>query len=296
VDIIDAQIHTWMTDRPSRPWSASHWEKVRNQQKVREQWTYILHAGQTNTNEMAVLDMAEVGVRGALLSPAGVYGSDNGYEFEGIARFPGTFRVVGWVDWLADDVELRLAAEMARGLVGVRIPELRNAERHERGEFDRVLAACEKLGLAVSIVVVRPFPVPLTRVLERYQGINFVLGHLGLEFAPPVVGTLPEDPFANLGDILQLARLSNVHVNLTGAPSLSRELFPFRDIWDGVNRIVDAFGADRVFWGSDYTRTAGLHSYWDATHYLKEVAGLGREELVKIYGGNVRRVFDWPDD
>jgi predicted TIM-barrel fold metal-dependent hydrolase len=290
MEIIDAQVHTWMSDRPRRPWVASYREQHRNS------LSYLLHAGQTNTTEMAVLEMAEVGVGGALLSPPGVYGTDNSYEFEGAAKFPAKFRVVGWIDHLADDVEKRLATDAARGMVGVRIPSIRERERLERGEFDRVLAACQDQGLVVSIMVFHPIPNLLIKILERYEGIRFVIGHLGVGIAPPVMGVLPEDPFEPLPAILDLARLPNVHVNLTGAPSLSHELFPFRDIWDGVHRIVDAFRPDRVMWGSDYTRTAGLHSYWDGTHYLSEVSGLAAPDLAKIYGATLRQVYSWPTD
>jgi L-fuconolactonase len=76
---------------------------------------------------------------------------------------------------------------------------------------------------------------------------------------------------------------------------MSRESYPFRDIWPAVQRVVETYGADRVMWGSDYTRTAGLHSYWDATRYLREVPGLAESELRKIYGATLRRVFNWGD-
>jgi predicted TIM-barrel fold metal-dependent hydrolase len=287
MEIIDAQIHTWMSDRPRRPWVAGYREGLQGR------WPHLLHAGQTNTNEMAILEMAEVGVDAALLSPVGVYGSDNSYEFEGVAAFPTKLRVVGWVDWLAEDVEARLAGEATKGLVGVRIPELRNSERHERGEFDRVLAACEDQALVVSAMLVHPVPDTMTAMFERYQGIRFVVGNLGLDISPPVVGTLPDDPFEKLPGVIDLARFGNVNVNLTGAPSLSRERYPFRDIWDGIHTIIDAFGPDRVMWGSDYTRTAGLHSYWDGTHYLAEVSGLTKDDLAKIYGANARSIFNW---
>ncbi len=287
MEIIDAQIHTWMSDRLRKPWVPSYRQEHRNS------LPYLIHAGQTNTTEMAVLEMAEVGVAAALLSPIGVYGTDNSYEFEGATKFPTKFRVVGWIDWLADDVEARLAADAARGMVGVRISELRERERHERDEFDRVLQACQDQGLVVSIMVFHPLPELLVKVLERYEGIRFVVGHLGLGFAPPVLGTLPENPFENLPAVLDLARLGNVYMNLTGAPSLSHELFPFHDIWDAIRRVVDAYGPDRVMWGSDYTRTAGLHSYWDGTHYLREVPGFTTEDLAKIYGATLRRVYGW---
>src|SRR5438270_507974 len=123
MEIIDAQIHTWLSDRPQRPWlpsyRAQHWSKP----------TYLLHAGQTNTTEMALTEMATAGVDRALLTPIGVYGTNNAYELEGAAKYPTRFRVVGWIDYLADDVEDQLAADVARGMVGVRIPDLREQER-----------------------------------------------------------------------------------------------------------------------------------------------------------------------
>lgn len=287
MEILDAQIHTWFSDRPSRPWVPSY------RAQHRDKLPYLLHAGQTNTTEMALLEMAEAGVDRALLTPNGVYGHDNGYEFEGAEKYPDRFRVVGWIDHLADDVEERLAADAARGMVGIRVPELRDAARHERGEFTRVLDACQQLGLVVSLMVFHPLPERLVRTLERYEGIRFVVGHLGVGVAPPVLGVLPEDPFENLPAILDLARLPNLHLNLTGAPSLSRDPYPYRDLWAPIDRIVAAFGSDRVMWGSDYTRTAALHSYWDGTNYLREVPGLGPAELAAIYGANLRRVFGW---
>ena len=62
MEIIDAQIHTWLSDRPSRPWDPTY--RARHRDKLR----YLLHAGQTNSTEMAVLEMAEVGVDRGLLS------------------------------------------------------------------------------------------------------------------------------------------------------------------------------------------------------------------------------------
>jgi L-fuconolactonase len=287
MEIIDAQVHTWMSDRPRRPWVSSY--RVQH----RDTPAYLLHAGQTNSTEMALTEMAEVGVDRAVLSPNGVYGTDNSYEFEGAARYPSRFRVLGWVDHQADDVEEQLAANFERGMVGVRLTQFRDRDRLERGEFDRALAVCEKQSAVVSVMVFHPLPDVMIETIERYEGITWVLGHLGLGFAPPVLGVLPEDPFENLPAVLDLARLANMHVALTGAPSLSREPFPFRDLWSHIKRIVDSYGPDRLMWGSDYTRCSGLHSYWDGTHYLSEVDGLSADDLTKIYGATLRRVYKW---
>ena len=60
MELVDAQIHTWLSDRPSRPWVRSY------RRQHRDKLPYLLHAGQTNTTEMALVEMAEAGVDAAL--------------------------------------------------------------------------------------------------------------------------------------------------------------------------------------------------------------------------------------
>jgi L-fuconolactonase len=253
----------------------------------------LLHAGQTNSIEMVLTEMAEVGVDRAVLSPIGVYGNDNSYELEGAATYPSKFRVVGWIDYRAPDVAEQLADLLAQGMLGLRMPDLRDEARHERGEFDRVLDASSRLGCTISLSISHPMSGRLLAALEHYSDTDFVIDHLGVGFAPPVLGNLPPDPFEHLPAVLELARLQNVHLKLTGAPALSRELFPFRDIWQPIHRILDAFGPSRVMWGSDYSRTSGLYSYWDGTHYLHEITGIDAADLALLYGGTLRRVLGW---
>ena len=40
----------------------------------------------------------------------------------------------------------------------------------------------------------------------------------------------------------------------TGAPSYSSEPYPFRDIHGHIRKLYDAFGPERMFWGTDITR------------------------------------------
>jgi L-fuconolactonase len=277
-----------LSDRPRRPWDPGY------RAAHRDKLSYLLHAGQTNSTEMVLTEMAEVGVDRAVLSPIGVYGNDNSYELEGAATYPTKFGVVGWIDYRADDVEQQLAGLLAQGVLGLRIPDLRDDARHERGQFDRVLAACSDLKCTISLSISHPISKRLLAALAHYADLNFVIDHLGTGIAPPVLGNLPPDPFEHLPAVLGLARLKNVHVKLTGAPALSRELFPFRDIWQPIHRILEAFGPSRVMWGSDYTRTSGLYSYWDGTHYLHEITGIDAADLALLYGGTLRRVFGWP--
>jgi predicted TIM-barrel fold metal-dependent hydrolase len=56
---------------------------------------------------------------------------------------------------------------------------------------------------------------------------------------------VPNEPWTELPKVLTLAKLPNVAIKISGACTLSREPFPYNDIWDPVCRVVDAFGIDR---------------------------------------------------
>lgn len=287
MELLDAQVHMWLSDRPSRPWVSSYRPSLANELPM------LIHTGQTMSPEHLLVEMAEAGVDGGVLSPVGVYGNDNSFELETMRRFPRKFCVVGWIDHTAPDVADVLAADVAAGMSGVRLLGVRDQARHERNEFDAVLAACEELGCTVSLPLAHPLAPGVRAVIEKYSAVTFIIDHLGLGLAPPTKGPAPQEPFANLDAVLDLARYDNVYLKLTGVPSLSREVFPFRDIWPAVRTSVDAFGAERVMWGTDFTRTAALHSYWDATHYLTAMDAFDDEQLRWLYGGTLRRALRW---
>jgi L-fuconolactonase len=285
--IIDAQVHVWYSDRPSRPWDPSY------RVTYRERQSFLQHAGQTNTSEMAKVEMAEAGVDAALLTSLGIYGWDIEHELQAAEADPGAFQVVGVVDHRASDVQAYLAASARRGLRGVRLVELRDPPRVARGEFDRVLGACSDLGLIVVLPMTYPPNRALRDLFQRFGDVFFLFNHLATGYAPPILGFRPPDPFEHLDTILELAQAKNVGLKLTGVPALSKKQYPFRDIWDPVVDIVRTYGADRIAWGSDYTRTAGLHSYWQGVHYLGEIPDLSDEEKRLIYAGTVTHRTGW---
>ena len=58
-----------------------------------------------------------------------------------------------------------------------------------------------------------------------------------------------------MNDLLKLAKHPNVAVKATGAPSYSSEPYPYRNIHVYLRQIFDAFGPERMFWGTDQTRS-----------------------------------------
>jgi L-fuconolactonase len=131
----------------------------------------------------------------------------------------------------------------------------------------------------------------LRSLLRRVPGLRLAIDHLGVR-QPPL---LPAD--ANWQDelpgLLALADETNVYVKVSGMHDLAREPYPFPDLVDPLRRIVDAFGVERLMWGSDWTRSASSLGYGQTVSYLLEMGDLSQAQLDRLLGGTLREYFGW---
>lgn len=290
MQIIDAQLHVWEHDHAGRPWDRA---AVQGYIEACRRWGHEVSETDTVTHEELIRRMDAVGVDGALLVTFGVYYPlDNSYALEAAAAHPDRFAVVGRLDATAANVvELVSSFAAQAGSVAVRVLALDDdtCARLRAGAFDRLLAATEAQGLALCLYPSR-CPSDCERVARAFPDLQIVIDHLGLP--QPPVAALAADPFRALPEVLALARFENVAVKLTGAPTLSRERYPFADLWPHLHAVLDAFGPARVMWGTDTTRT-GL-SYAHELGYLRDTDELSPSEKELVLGGSLRRVFRWP--
>ena len=95
--------------------------------------------------------------------------------------------------------------------------------------------------------------------------------------------TTDDAAFADLDEMLALAKLPNVAVKLSGAPSYSSATYPWRNIHPYIQRIFDAFGPQRSFWGTDITRMPC--SYRECvTMFTEELPWLSGHDLNQVMG------------
>ena len=107
------------------------------------------------------------------------------------------------------------------------------------------------------------------------------------------MGRTQDDPaFANLGELLALAKYPNVAVKATGAPSYSSESYPYHNIHGYLRRIYDAFGPERMFWGTDITR---MPCSWRqcVTLFTEELPWLSERDKDLIMGRALCAWLDW---
>jgi predicted TIM-barrel fold metal-dependent hydrolase len=84
-----------------------------------------------------------------------------------------------------------------------------------------------------------------------------------------------------------------VAVKASGMPSLSNESYPFRDLHPHIRTLVEAFGPQRTFWGTDLTRMPC--SYRECIDlFTKELPWLKGQDLEWVMGRGVCEWLGWP--
>ena len=92
--------------------------------------------------------------------------------------------------------------------------------------------------------------------------------------------------------MLSLAKYPNVAIKATGAPSYSSGNYPFSSIHDYLHQVYDAFGPERMFWGTDITR---MPCSWKqcVTMFTEELPWLSEADKDLVMGKAVCNFLGW---
>ena len=272
---IDVQVHAYERDRPERPWAA------------------VLHGPAEVTGDDMIKAMDAVGVDGALLvSPYTMYRYDPSYALDVRAAHPGRFAVIKPVD-PSDPKVADTIAQWAdtEGTVAIRIMMTQGVSTDAADPgIGRVLAAAARHSFPVNLLCWGRLD-QVGQLAARNPETRLVIDHLGLQqpFEPPA----PALPWAELPKLLSLAAHDNVVVKISGACTLSHQPFPYKDIWDPLGRIFDAFGMNRCMWGTDWTRAVALLTYQQGVEAFRVTDRLSDSDRATLMGGALQRVYGW---
>jgi L-fuconolactonase len=237
--------------------------------------------------------MDAVGVDGALLTSVyAMYRYDASYALAVHAAHPGRFGLVKPVD-PNDPAVADTIAEWAAidGTVAVRIMMNPSVSTDDADPgINRVLSAAARHSLAVNLMS-RGRLEQVGKLAVRNPGTTLVVDHLGLHqpFVPPA----PPQPWTELPLLLALAPHDNIKVKISGACTLSHQPFPYKDIWDPLGRIFDAFGFDRCMWGTDWTRAVALLTYKEGVEAFRVTDRLSASDRAALMGGTLQKVYGW---
>ena len=274
MQIIDAQIHLWGSGLPSN----------------------MAHRQVTSfTPETAVQMMDEAGVDGAVIHPPGWDPGSMDMALKAVAEYPGRFAILGSPS--LDDPAIKQHITTWReqpGMLGLRYTFLDEAsrERLHSGELDWMLAAAEQAGVPISALATASLA-EFGRIAARHPGLRITIDHLGGRGG---LTTLKDhEAMTHMPELLTLARHPNIAVKATGAPGYSAESYPFPIMQGYLRQIFDAFGPERVFWGTDITK---MPCSWRecVTMFTDELNWLSEDDKRLIMSDGVLAWWGWSRD
>ena len=273
--IIDSQVHCYEANTPKRPWiSVPNWP-----------------ASATGDEMVAAMD--KVGVDGAIYIAAfSMYGYDASYAVD-VGRDHGNrLALVKPVDPKDPAVE-DVIAEWKRtpGTVGIRILLRREADLPpDDPGIARIARAAVKHDFPVNMLFWGNVEAGAA-VIDRYPDVRFIVDHLATQqpHAPPA----PAEPWADLPKVLALAKRPNAVIKVSGACTLSKQPYPFPDIWDPLARVFDAWGMDRCLWGTDWTRAFAVVNYEQAVEPFRLTDRLSASDRAMLMGGACAKAYKW---
>src|SRR4029077_3082309 len=106
------------------------------------------------------------------------------------------------------------------------------------------------------------------RIAERHPELRLILDHCSL------VDGKDEEAFREFDQLLAIARRPNVAVKVSSLQCFTADRYPYRALHPYIRKVYDAFGPQRMFWGTDLSRLPC--SYRQAvTLFTEELPWLG---------------------
>ncbi|HEV7799938.1 MAG TPA: amidohydrolase family protein [Burkholderiales bacterium] len=268
--IADAQVHIWESGTPVN---------------IHRQVSHY-------TKDELLRDMNAAGVDRVLLHPPSWDVRANEVAIEAARLHPDRLAILGFFD--VSKPENRSLIETWKqqpGMLGLRFAFLKPGEENWMvdGTLDWLWPAAERAGLPIGLLVPNRCKVA-GDIAEKHPGLKLMIDHM----ARPR-GSKDDAGFADLDELLALAKYPNVSVKATGAPAYSSEAYPYRNIHKHLHRIFDAFGPQRMFWGTDITR---MPCTWRqcVTMFTEELPWLKGNDLELVMGRALCEWVGWKDE
>jgi predicted TIM-barrel fold metal-dependent hydrolase len=269
--IIDPHVHVWIND-PAFPWP------VENANPPAED--------RTAEDLLALMDAN--GVEKTVLVQVIHYRWDNSYIAHVIKKYPDRFMAVGRInpeDPAAAD-HLQMWKE-EHGVHGQRLsPAGNGADDWFTGPgMDPIFARAQDLQVPM-LILTGPKRLPdLARLIDRYPELDICIDHM----ADAHPGNQEE-----LQLLLDMARHPRTYVKISHTWSISEEGYPWTDTHAMVKEVYQAFGAQRIMWGTDWPVCLSKAEYAQALTVVRdEMKFIAPEDLEWVLGKTVLKLWSF---
>jgi hypothetical protein len=124
-------------------------------------------------------------------------------------------------------------------------------------------------------------------IAHKHPDLKLVIDHLGL-----LPGTRDEAAFAEFDKLLALAKRPNVAVKASALPCYTNESWPYAGMHRYIRQAFDAFGPQRIFWGTDLSRLPCTYQQ-GVDLFTQELDWLQGEDLAWVMGRGLRQWLGW---
>lgn len=201
--------------------------------------------------------------------------------------------VVGWVDLtdrlVGDTLDVLLDGQGGRYLKGIR------HQAHDEPDEDWLMrpdviagiATCGARGLVQDLLAKEPQLPACITLADVLPEAQFVLDHI----AKPRIAAGQMEPWRAL--IEELARRDNVVCKLSGMiTEAAWDSWTIDDLRPYVDVVLNAFGPDRLMFGSDWPVCLLAGSYGDVVNAAETLtAELSESERAMIFAGTAKRIY-----
>lgn len=247
--VYDTHTHSWAPPTPEHPWTngplvedfANHFS------------TDIVYQAEKLLADMDKADVDEAVVVGYPITDW----TDNWYTIKA-ADYNDRLTGIAMIDQFADDAADQLSEIMTQeGMLGFRLGAVCPYDQMwQTFDYDETwlrdaIGETEFWETAVetdAIVQLMAHTSQLDQafeLVETYPSLRYTFDH----FAHADADDDPDESFAGFES---LAEYDTVTVKISEVAHVSNEGYPYEDTYDHVRWLLDTFGPERVFWGSDF--------------------------------------------
>lgn len=276
--IVDTHMHIWAKNLRKYPFSPG-----------------IKPPKIAGTVDLLVEEMDQFGIDYCVLVQVIYHRWDNSYVADCIKKYPRRFRAQGLIDPEDPHVADKLVDWVReQGLAGMRFSPI-----YYRGKDDWLNARSRdtlwekaaELGAIFNFFIATQQLPKLEDMIRRHPDVPVVIDHFAR------VDLKATNPLTEFKKLLALAKYPQVYCKLSELSILSpSQKPPYKDTWPWVKRMYEAFGPDRLLWGTGFP---GATRAQDKRPPLEEELALIRsdipffsnEDRKKILGLNAAKLW-----
>ena len=254
--IIDPHLHVWSDDEATYP--------------------FHTRPRQPGSAELLLETMANAGVDKAVIVQPILYLFDNRYVSDCLKRYPGRFAAQALVDptkpEAPDELE-QLVKEEGFGGMRIHLSRYGDPAGLAAEDKDPLWARARDLDVCFNLFGRAEDHAPVEPIIARFPEVRVVVDHIaGIPAHEP-------EPKPLLTNLLNWAQYPNVHVKISNIGGRSQEPYPHCDTFDMIRRITDAYGPQRLMWGTDFPHVLTGTGYVESLDLIRNEMFFSTEDL-----------------